>query len=115
MRFFIPKASQNWIIGDKLIMTKEDGSKKLEDFDIRAEEVDNIPIYIYVMHAKKANVPKEEHDAIRNKHQEQRKGQQEYMGTCSTVTSKYIIHTYVHMLLYLKKGTLSRKIKKSIF
>jgi len=57
-------------------MTKEDGSKQLKDFDLGAE-LNNVPIDIYVMHTKKANVPKEEHDAIRSRQQEQRKAQQQ--------------------------------------
>ena len=77
VKFFIPKASQNWIIGDKLIVSKEDSGKKLKDFQITSEILDTVTIYVYVMHTKKANVPKEEHEAIRNRQVEQKKQQQQ--------------------------------------
>ncbi|CAI8016046.1 RanBP-type and C3HC4-type zinc finger-containing protein 1 [Geodia barretti] len=68
----IPKATQNWIIGDNLV--KGDLlNHTLRDFGIDGDgsATTATDVYIYVMHSKKAHVPKEEYEAIRQCQQEE--------------------------------------------
>ena len=78
MKFFIPKASQNWIIGDTLVISKDDLQKTLKDFGISGDSVchSQVKVYMYVMHTKKANVSKEEFEMVRARQIQQRKEQQ---------------------------------------
>lgn len=85
----IPRATQNWIIGESLV--KGDLlNRTLRDFDIdgdgtatspikvsfsplreREKTISGLQVFIYVMHSKKAHVPKEEYEAIRQCQQEE--------------------------------------------
>jgi hypothetical protein len=66
----IPKATQNWVIGNQLV--KGDMLlKTLRDFGIDGSGT-TAKVFIYVMHTKKAQVPKEEYEAIRQCQQEER-------------------------------------------
>ena len=75
-RFYIPRASQNWIIGPRLVKNAEDLGKTLREFDITGIGVSGVDVCMYVMHAKKANVPKEEFEALRNRQQQTQRMQQ---------------------------------------
>ena len=54
----IPCATQNWIVGDKLVSTSN-LEKKLADYGIKKDSKEP-PLYLYVVHPKKACVSKEE-------------------------------------------------------
>lgn len=75
MKFFIPKASQNWIIGKHLV-TSNDLQKSLKDLGVSGEVISEVKVFMYVMHPKKANVPKEEFEGIRARQMQQKKQQQ---------------------------------------
>ena len=64
--FHIPRATQNWIIGPKLVKNTTDLQRTLKDYEITAT-AGKAKVYLYVMHIKKANVPKEEYDYIRQR------------------------------------------------
>ena len=70
--FYIPKLSQNWIIGHRLVKGS-DMTKTLKDFDIRRDGVQEVSVFMYVMHTKKAQVP---HEAARMRLQQHRQQQQ---------------------------------------
>ncbi|KAL5467158.1 hypothetical protein EMCRGX_G031350 [Ephydatia muelleri] len=54
----IPCATQNWIVGDKLVTTAN-LMKKLCDYGIKKDSKEP-PLYLYVVHPKKANVSRED-------------------------------------------------------
>ncbi len=92
MKFFIPKASQNWIIGDMLV-SPSDIHKTLKDYKVSGEFVSEVKVFMYVKHAKKAQVPKEELESIRNTQVAQRErlqgqgrqGQWAWFSGCGSV------------------------------
>ena len=54
----IPCPTQNWIVGDKLVTTGN-LMKKLCDYGIKKDSKEP-PLYLYVVHPKKANVSRED-------------------------------------------------------
>lgn len=56
--FYIPKLSQNWIIGARLVKGNE-LNKPIKEFGIKGEGVAEVSVFMYVMHTKKAQVPNE--------------------------------------------------------
>jgi hypothetical protein len=75
VKFYIPKASQNWIIGENLV-TSSDLQKSLKDLGVTGDLINEVKVFMYVMHPKKANVPKEEFEGIRARQMQQKKQQQ---------------------------------------
>ena len=73
--FHIPRATQNWIIGPKLVKNTTDLQRTLKDYEITAT-AGKAKVYLYVMHVKKANVPKEEYDYIRQRQKDTMSQQQ---------------------------------------
>ena len=64
--FHIPRAAQNWIIGPKLVKSTADLQRTLRDYEITGA-AGKARVYLYVMHVKKANVPKEDVEYIRQR------------------------------------------------
>ena len=56
--FYIPKLSQNWIIGSRLVRGTEQ-NKPIKEFGIKGEGIQEVSVFMYVMHTKKAQVPNE--------------------------------------------------------
>ena len=56
--FYIPKLSQNWIIGPRLVRGTE-LNKPIKEFGIKGEGIQEVSVFMYVMHTKKAQVPNE--------------------------------------------------------
>ena len=79
VKFYIPKASQNWIIGDNLV-TPNDLQKTLGELGVKGQFVNEVKVFMYVMHPRKANVPKEDFEGIQQRQVEQRKKQQAEQG-----------------------------------
>ena len=75
--FYIPRLSQNWIIGTRLVKGT-DMNKSLSDFDIRGSGVGGggVSVFMYVMHTKKAQVPNEA-ARVRQQHVQHRQQQQQ--------------------------------------
>ena len=71
--FYIPKLSQNWIIGSRLVKGN-DTNKSLKELGIKGDGVGEISVFMYVMHTKKAQVPNE---ATRMRQQQHRQQQQQ--------------------------------------
>ena len=89
--FYIPRLSQNWIIGTRLVKGT-DMNKSLRDFDIRGSGVGGggVSVFMYVMHTKKAQVPNEA-AKVRQQHVQHRQQQQQDLTQQSTQVC-YIIH-----------------------
>lgn len=75
-KFHIPRSSQNWIIGSKLI--KSDDRQPLSSYGLKCVKGSDSQqiIYLYVMHTKKANVAKEDLEAIQTRQRAQQNKQQ---------------------------------------
>ena len=61
-------------------MTSNDLQKSLKDLGITGELISEVKVFMYVMHPKKANVPKEDFEGIRARQMQLRKQQQGQMG-----------------------------------
>ena len=57
-------------------MSPNDLNKTLQEFGVKGEFIGDVKVFMYVMHPKKANVPKEEFEGVRSKQLLQRKQQQ---------------------------------------
>ena len=76
-RFYIPRSSQNWIIGKKLIKGDDELHKALSQHGLKCpSDSTSVKVFLYVMHTKKANVAKEEYDAIQSRRKEQQNRQE---------------------------------------
>lgn len=73
-QFYIPRSSQNWIIGPKLI--KNDDKQPLKEHGLaHTKSGDSQKVFLYVMHTKKANVAKEDLEGIQSRQRAQQKQQ----------------------------------------
>ena len=96
--FYIPRLSQNWIIGTRLVKGT-DMNKSLRDFDIRGSGVGGggVSVFMYVMHTKKAQVPNEA-ARVRQQHVQHRQQQQQDLTQQSTQVC-HIIHCYTIIVI----------------
>ena len=88
--FYIPKLSQNWIIGPRLVRGTE-LNKPIKEFGIKGEGVQEVSVFMYVMHTKKAQVPNE---AIRVRQQQH--VQQQQQGLQPTQLQAQVRHMYMY-------------------
>ena len=86
--FYIPKLSQNWVIGPRLVRGTE-LNKPIKEFGIKGEGIQEVSVFMYVMHTKKAQVPNE---AVRVRQQQHIQQQQQGLQLQAQVRYKYSVH-----------------------
>ena len=89
--FYIPKLSQNWIVGPRLVKGTE-LNKPLKELGIKGEGVQEVSVFMYVMHTKKAQVPNE---ATRVRQQQHRLQQQQDLQNIQQQTQVWLCNLRV--------------------
>ena len=91
--FYIPRLSQNWIIGTRLVKGT-DMNKTLKEFGIRGSGLGGgVNVFMYVMHTKKAQVPNEAAKVRQQFVQNRQQQQQELMQQSTQVVLIVSCHT----------------------